>query len=365
MDDRLRLNRFSYDPIIDKDGKALVARITPHDEKRFIAISPYDYLTADYWAGLTGGKEDAVTNRQNLLKRTPNRWVDIAAPQLEDQFTYKSSFLAYTNSARAKKWLEDHCRALPSHGCTGPFIHRLMAGWMRASFDIAVEQERVNATIIPFHEIIKSDNTPEATRNERTDDRHDHRHQIPVTFDGKTRRITPDAFPFAVRDSQGKHSLIFLEADCDSESIDTPNGLDLKLKQYLEAFRRRDGEHDTRPIFRQRYGFRQAYVVFGTPGRIHLENVMAHLVELTKDTPKLREHFLFTEHPSLKSKNRPSATGHMLTNPYRRAGLPDFSLLTGEEVPNGHREIKGPDRKTRANRRRDTGGSRGEEGARI
>lgn len=364
-----RLDRFSYDPILDEQGNPKLAELTDHDDRRFKALAPYDNLTADYIAARSDGSEAATTNRFNILKRKPNRWIDIAQPQLDQRKRYRTDFLAYCLSDRSRQRLEGRDQLTPNYGFYGPFEHRLMAQWMRCSFDIAIYNEAVDASIVTYREIMASANTPEATRTERTTDHQDHRHQVRATFTNRqgksvTRYVTADAHPFAIKNPQG-HALVFLEADCHTESIINKEGsdLDLKLRQYIEIFRWRDMEADKRPLFRQRYGFKEAFMVFATPSVPHLENVMAHLMTLTANSPVVRKHFLFTAHPAYDSKDRPSATGHMLTNPYRRAGLPDFSLLTGEEIANGHREIKGPDRATRSARSANRGsGERGEEG---
>lgn len=356
-----RLDRFSYDPILDEAGNPVEFKINKGDIARAIALSPYDTLTADYVAALTGGTEEAVTNRFGTYKRSPTRWVDICPAQLAQPEEYRNNFLIYLNSDKAQKFLEERYLAKPSHGCNGPTKHRLMASQMRASFDIA--EREGNGTVTTFQDMLARPETPDETRTDNK--KRDRRHQIQVTYTKKGVErsvwVQPDAYPFLFRNTKDREAIIFLEADRNTKSISADDeehhDLDQQLIQYIELFLQR--------LISKRYGVRYAYVVIATDNRTHLKNIMGNLERLTESCPQLRQYFLFTFHPSYHSVERPSATGHMVTNPYLRAGgLPDFSLLTGEEVPNGYREIKGPDRRTRANRRADSGsGERSKEGA--
>jgi hypothetical protein len=316
MEALTRSNRFSYDPILDENGKPMVADIQPHDDRRFEALASFEYLTADYIAGLTGGDEKSVTHRFNILKRQPNRWIDIAAPQLANMKQHRHDFLAYSLSERAVKRLtrEKH-KEIRAHGCTGPFNHKLMTGWIRASFDIAEKIEKVAAQIIPFH-VIKASSAK--TREDKA------AHCITVSFryGGQTRpyRVFPDCYPFALETDQ--HVLLFLETDCDSEAIE--NDLDLKLMRWISIFEQN--------LHRERYGFTKAYVLLVTTSPVHMQNIIKRLHKLTEHRPPLRKYFLFKRHPSPKSDDRPRPTGHMLTEPWQRAGLPLFNLLTGKDA---------------------------------
>jgi len=318
----MHLSRRTYDPKIGSDGKPKIVELGQLDDVRFLALAPYDYLTADYIAALSGTNTKAVTHRFNDLKRAPGRWIDMAEPYLNNWKYYRNDSIPYCLSPKAEQRLLDRGHQIIRYGFTGPFVHKLMAQWIRASFEIATKAERVGALIIPFHDIISNVNTPEITRTETGD----HKHQISVRFhNGEkqvTRRVTPDTHPFALKTDE--YALLLLEADCNSEDTASKSGndLDLKFRQYLAIF-----EQD---VIRQRYGFRKAYMLFVTTSLRHMQHAMTHLAELTAHKPSLRRRFLFKRHPSLKSDDKPVANGHMLTEPWKRAELPDFSLLAGE-----------------------------------
>ncbi len=314
MEATKRSNRFSYDPVVKNDAPH-VAELQRLDDRRFEAMAPYEYLTADYIAALTEGDAKSVTHRFNILKREPNRWIDIAAPMIESGYAkkvYRNDFLAYSLSPKAKQRLKMRGNPMHSYGCSGPFVHKLMTSWVRASFDIAVNVEKAAAEIIPWHTVIESDKTP--ARLDKTP------HAIEVSFryerENIKRKVFPDCYPFAVHNDDG-YTLLFLEVDCDSEAI--RNDLDLKLLRWLAILDQR--------LHNKRYGFTKAFVLIVTTSEVHMKNIMERLEELTEETPSLRKHFLFKRHPSLKSDDRPRATGHMLTEPYQRVGYPPFSFV--------------------------------------
>lgn len=320
-----RSNRFSYEPIFNKDGTVRVAELTPHDDARFIATAAYDYLFASDIAALSGGDEASVTNRYNLLKREPNRWVDIAAPMIENRAatkTYRNDFLAYSNSSKTEQRLKARGLLIPRHGFSGPFVHKLTACSSRASYDIAIRRG-APATIKPFYKIMEDPQTPAATRAKPTT-----AHRIPVEFTYKGERIkknvVPDVYPYELKTHE--EVLLLQETDCNSESISARDGndIDLKFIQYIEIF--------LQDIIRTRYNYTKSYVTITTTSTPHMHGMMARLVELTKDKTSLRRRFLFKYFPSMRCDERHRSDGYLLTEPWERAGMPPFDLLTGKSV---------------------------------
>src|SRR5437667_861550 len=205
--------RFTYNPILDKHGQPHVAELGHLDDARFIAQSPYEYLTADYIAALSGTDAKSITHRYNILKREPNRWIDIAAPQLENQKSYRNDFLAYSLNPKTIQRLEHQGNELHSYGCSGPFVHKLMTSWIRASFDIATRVEKVPARIIPWNEILASPNCPDATKKP-VKGLPAYALKVSFTYDGEhiTQRVFPDCHPFAIQ-ANDEYAIVFLETD--------------------------------------------------------------------------------------------------------------------------------------------------------
>jgi hypothetical protein len=323
MDALTRSNRFSYDPIIRDDGTPLTIEYPGHlDDARFHAMSPYDCMTADYIAVLSGAKgpfaAKSVTHRFNVLKREPNRWIDVHESQMKNPRNSINDFLAYSLPFKTKERLLSQGKDIHSYGCSGPLNHKLMASWIRGSYDIATKVEGVPATSIPFHEIIASPNTP-AIKVKRGEPAN----CIPISINGKIKRVFPDCYPHAIRrHSDDEHFLILDETDCDTEALPE---IEDKFGDYINIIENH--------VCRERYGFSKVYVTFESISQPHLDRMMKKLPELTRKASVLRS-FLFKRHVSLKSitkEDRPRPTGHILTEDWLRAGgLPDFNMLKGE-----------------------------------
>jgi hypothetical protein len=62
-----------------------------------------------------------------------------------------------------------------------------------------------------------------------------------------------------------------------------------------------------------------------------MESAMAELEEMTAHNPSLRKHFIFKRHPIFgKSKDKPRATGHILTEPWQRVKCEPLYLNGGK-----------------------------------
>lgn len=332
MDTLSRNDRFSYDPILRDDGQPQsVEKPRELDELRFRAMAPYDCMTADFIAALSGATGDfggkTVTHRFNVLKREPNRWVDVHEAQLKRKRDFRNDFLAYSLNPKTENYLLAKGFPIHSYGCSGPLNHKLMASWIRASYDIATKIENVPATSIPFHEIIA--NTPLTVK------RGEPANCIPITIDGEPTRVFPDSYPHGLHlHDTDEHVLILDETDCDSMSL-----FDIadKYRHYIIIL--------ADNICEERYGFSKTFVTFETTYQPHLNRMKAKLVavaeQMSKQYPDRARaihntlpYFLYKRHVSLKTitkEDRPRPTGHIVTDPWQRAGeLPDFNMLKGK-----------------------------------
>ncbi len=333
MDTLSRNDRFSYEPIIRDDGTPqAIDKLRDQDEKRFRAISPYDCMTAEFIAVLSGATGDfggkTVTHRFNVLKREPNRWVDVHEAQMKRKRDFRNDFLAYSLNPKTENYLLAKGFPIHSYGCSGPLNHKLMASWIRASYDIATKIEKVAATSIPFHEIVENTSPLKLKRGEPAN-------CIPIMIDGESKRVFPDSYPHALHlHNTDEHVLILDETDCDSMSL---NDIAAKYRDYIIIL----ADH----ICQERYGFNKTFVTFETTYQPHLDRMKAKLVAMAEQMSKqypartramrgTLPYFLFKRHVSLKTvtkEDRPRPTGHILTEPWQRAGgLPDYELLKGE-----------------------------------
>jgi hypothetical protein len=308
-----RNSKFTYEPILGENGAPIRTqpiRPTEEDDKRFRVLAPFDCLTADYIAAFTRENPKSISHRFNELKREPSRWINIHEAQFKRGRDYMNDALAYCLPPKTvERLLNQENPVKKSYGCSGPLNHKLMNSWIRASYEIAVDVEEVPAEIISFHEILASENMPRISKD-------DPAHCIPVVVDGERRRVYPDFYPFAIKTHEYK--LILDETDCDTMSL---TEIGWKMMAYNIII-----DHS---LCFDRYGFKKAYVTWESISQPHLERMKAKLLSLNPSR-KVLERNLFKRHVSLKSMtktDRPRPTGHMLTEPWQRAGLEPFSLV--------------------------------------
>ncbi len=91
-----------------------------------------------------------------------------------------------------------------------------------------------------------------------------------------------------------------------------------KFEDYIYAI-----EHE---LFQKQYGVRRVFIPFITRNERRMRSMMDALAAMTEKKPSLLSHFLFKTHPTLKSRENPRATGHMLTEPWSRVGYPALQL---------------------------------------
>jgi hypothetical protein len=189
-----------------------------------------------------------------------------------------------------------------------------MASWVRASFDIAAQIEKAPIEIIPFHKIVAHpDNKKLATEKKP------HAFNVSYTYKGHhvSKSVFFDCYPFGIHTEKEGYALLLLENDCDTESIEP------RIEEkYLACF-----DIIQRNMAYERHSFSRLYFLFVTTNETHKGKMIERLLEMTEKKPSLRKYFLFKRHPSLRSLDRPRATGHMATEPWERAGLPPLSLI--------------------------------------
>jgi hypothetical protein len=311
MEDK-RIDRFDTEAISDKE-----ITITRRDDVRFEAMSSYDYLDAEYIAALTGGNAASITNRFLDLKRKPHSWVKIADPMTQNRRIkqeYRFTSLAYSLTQKAKNRLISNGFTARSHGCNGPFVHKLMASWVRASFDIAERIEKAPIEIIPFYKILQHPDNERTAKSEKP-----HAFNVRYTYNGEPveKEMFFDCYPFAIHTKKEGYALLLYENDCDTSSIEPK--IEQKFLGCIDIIERN--------LHYKRYSFDKVYFLFVTTNETHKSKMMERLEVMTLNKPWLREYFLFKRHPSLNSDDKPIATGHMATEPWDRVDLPPLSFI--------------------------------------
>lgn len=314
MDARTRNSRWDREPKRDRSGEPIVARLTEADIDIFKLLGRYRYLPSDYLAALTGRSLPTLQARLEILCRKPNCYIS-RPHQQRDNADANARRLIYELDDKGGDELRRRDILYSRKKYLHNFAHELMACTIAASFEIGAKTNP-SIRIIGWHELIASPQMPAATKQLANP------HVLLYSGDGKQEEIASDWRPFVIERNFQSKSYIFVfgfEADCGTEPIDTADSersaIRNKFVAYLTAL-----EHD---VPRRRFGATTFMVPFITTTESRMRSMIA-LLDRLRAGP-LARRFLFKHIPAFTSFERPaSATGHMLTEPWHRAGFEPF-----------------------------------------
>lgn len=317
MDARTRNSRWDRQPKLDERGRPFVARLTEDDFLILTLLGQYRYLASDYIAALTGRSLATLQARLEILCRKPNCYIN-RPQQQRDSASANSRRLIYElddKGAEALRGREVHC---PRKKNMRNFAHELMACQIAASFHIgALANPAIR--IIAWHELVESPQMPAATKALANPQ------AIPFSRDGCPEQLISDWRPFVIERSLATKSYTFVagfEADCGTEPIDATDpdrsSIRNKFAAYLTCLQQ-DGP-------RRHFGATTFMVPFVTTTEPRMRS-MIQLLERMRPGEYGRR-FLFKHIPSFTSFDRLApATGHMLTDPWHRAGFEPFRFV--------------------------------------
>ncbi|WP_316158323.1 MULTISPECIES: replication-relaxation family protein [unclassified Bradyrhizobium] len=316
MDQRSRNSRWDREPKLDRAGRPIIARLSEDDLAIFKLLGRYRYLPSDYLAALTGRSIPALQARLEVLCRKPNGYVNRPHQQRAN---------ANANTRRLIYELDDRgADELRSRGLTYSrkkylrnFAHELMACTIAASFEIGAKSSNT-IRLIGWHDLLDSPQMPSATK------RLANPQLLPIERDGRAESLASDWRPFVVERNAGSKSYAFVfgfEADCGTEPIDSGDDQRTSIRNkfiaYLNAL--------NQGVPARHFGASTFLIPFVTTTKTRMLS-MIDLLERLKPGAYGRR-FLFKHIPSLTSFEKPApASGHMLFEPWQRAGFEPFSL---------------------------------------
>jgi hypothetical protein len=317
MDQRIRNSRWDREPKRSRSGEAMVARLTEDDITIFQFLGRYRYLSSDYLAALTGRSLPALQARLEILCRKPNCYIG-RPHQQRDNADANARRLIYELDDKGGTELRNRGVHFSRKKYLRNFAHELMACTVAASFEIGAKADS-RIRIIGWHELIDSPQMPAATKQLTNPQ------VLLVSGDGAQAEIASDWRPFVIERNLVSKSYFFVfgfEADCGTEPIDTADSersaIRNKFKAYLTAL-----END---VPRRSFGATTFMVPFITTTEARMRSMIA-LLERLKPGPHAKR-FLFKHIPSFTSFEKPApATGHMLTDPWYRAGFEPFRFI--------------------------------------
>lgn len=322
VDKGRRNSRWTRDPAID-DGAAVVTHLTDRDIEIFKLLARYRYLPSDYIHAFVGGGLKPLTRRLNSLSRKPNLYLRRPHQQRANANANHRP-LIYELDDRGRRVRGERGFPTPPKDHNQNFAHELMVAQIMASIELGT-RDNPHIRLISWSEILASDNTPKATRESREPA------TIPITFslrgERHTKSLTADARPFGLeRVIGGERSYLFfpgIEVDCGTEPLDTA---DLERSSIVKKFAAYTAVAE-QGIFRSHFGFPNFFVPFIAATDTRMRSMMRFLEKFTGGRGS--KMFLFKTFPTFTSPERPPhPAGHILTEPWHRAGFPSLCLTT-------------------------------------
>jgi hypothetical protein len=318
----VRNSRWTREPVTEH-GRAVVVYPTERDVEIFALLSRYRYLPSDYIHAFVGGSMSALSRRLNYLSRKPNLY--LARPhQQRETADANYRHLIYELDERGSRVLKERGLPFLPKSYHRNFAHELMVAQIMASFELGT-RERASVRLISWPEILANPTTPEATRQSPT------AASIPVTFSAHGERhsmhVNADGRPFGLaRMIDGARTYLFfpgIEADCGTEPVEAASfersSIAKKFAAYIAIAEQ--------GIYRSHFGFPNFLVPLVAPTKVRMESMMTLLQRMTGGRGS--KMFLFKAFPVLASVEKaPKAGGHMLTEPWQRAGFEPFDLTT-------------------------------------
>jgi hypothetical protein len=263
----------------------------------------------------------ALSRRLNFLSRKPNLY--LARPhQQREAADANYRHMIYELDERGSRVLKERGLSFLPKSYHRNFAHELMVAQIMASFELGT-RERPNVRLITWPEILANSNTPEATRQSPT------AASIPVRFTVNggqhSVNINADGRPFGFeRVVDGSRTYLFfpgVEADCGTEPVEASgferSSIGKKFAAYIAIAEQ--GVH------RSHFGFPNFFVPLIAPTRVRMESMMTLLLRMTSGRGS--KMFLFKTFPVFSSAEKaPKADGHMLTEPWSRAGFEPLIL---------------------------------------
>ena len=309
-----RNSRWTRDPVLNAHKKPIIARLSDKDIALFKLLARYRYLPADYLHAFLGGSYKVLVHRLNLLCRKPNLYVNRPEQQRQNaNANYR--YLTYELDDRGAVVLRERGMDVPPKKYHRNFAHELMVCQIAASLDLGIRSTK-EVELIPWQAILASEQFPKRTRESP------HPQTIPLIVNGEPDHLTADWEPFVIRSG---HQFMFFpgfEADCGTEPIDSldrdRSSIRRKFSAYLAIMENR--------IYAAHFGANSFFVPIITTNESRMRSMMSLLERMKPGQNGKR--FLFKHIPAFTSFGKPApATGHMLTQPWERAGLAPFSLI--------------------------------------
>jgi len=306
-----RNSRWNRKPVVDADAQPAVAHLTDRDIEIFKCLARHQYLSADYIHAFVGGNYKSLSHRLNLLTRKPNLYIHRPPQQrVHAEVNYRK--LVYELDLRGAQELRERDIRVAAKKDHRNFAHELMVCQIAASLELgAMADPRIK--LIRWPAILASDKVPDATR----------RLANPLSIPVGDHRKIPDGEPVVIVRQFAMTTFLFLvqEADCGTEPIAATDADRSSIRRMFEDYLAIIAQR----TYQTHFGANTFMVAIVTTNAARMNSMMALLARMNPGDAARR---LLFKHIPVFTAVKPAvpATGHMLTQPWKRVGFPDFYL---------------------------------------
>jgi len=271
-----RISRFGNDPVVNDEGKPVIALMTDRRERLLSFLERNRYATFDDMHAYLKGDPTALRYTIRVLKAKPNGYIKVCDQHVEERNLRRK--IVYELDKNGIAYLSRNGALIPERRYARNFTHAALASHATASIEAGVAAAP-NARLISWAEILQSESMPAATKKA------DHPNGIPACYhvDGEVfeKTVYADSRPFGIElTTDGRRKFRFfpgIEADTGTEPITTTNfkrtSIFAKFMAYLTV------ERDE--TYRSHFGFPIFFVPFVTPDATRIKSMMAELDRMT------------------------------------------------------------------------------------
>ena len=271
-----RISRFGNDPVVNDEGKPVIALMTDRRERLLSFLERNRYATFDDMHAYLKGDPTALRYTIRVLKAKPNGYIKVCDQHVEERNLRRK--IVYELDKNGIAYLSRNGALIPERRYARNFTHAALASHATASIEAGLAAAP-KARLISWAEILQSESMPAATKKA------DHPNGIPVSYcvDGEIfeKTVYADSRPFGIElTTDGRRKFRFfpgIEADTGTEPITTTNfkrtSIFAKFMAYLTV------ERDE--TYRSHFGFPIFFVPFVTPDATRIKSMMAELDRMT------------------------------------------------------------------------------------
>jgi hypothetical protein len=308
-----RISRFGNDPVVNDEGRPVVALITDRRANLLSFLERNRYATFDDMHAYLKGDPTALRYTIRVLKAKPNHYIKVCDQHAEERNLRRK--VAYELDKNGIAYLSRNGALIPERRYVRNFTHAALASHATASIEAGIAGAP-NARLISWGEILSSQSMPAATK------RMEHPTGMRTVYDvdgvAFEKTVRADSLPFGIALTVDDHKKFRffpgIEADTGTEPISVSNfertSIFSKFKAYLAI--------EADETYRTHFGFPIFFVPFVTTSASRMRSMIDELGRVTGGRGSRTLIF--------KVANRENAPGYLFHEPWERVGYSPITL---------------------------------------